>query len=66
LTVDQYSALLRAIPEINASLKRAGIDVSGPAEEENDGESETETKPPKKIKAKKDKSNIEATSDEED
>jgi hypothetical protein len=56
--------LLKSIPEINASLKKAGIDVSGSALA-SDGDSETETKPAKRAKAKN-KSNIEATSDEEE
>jgi ribosomal protein S9 len=57
LTVDQYRAFLNAIPEINASLREAGIDIAT---------SDTRMKPQKKAKVKKDRSNIEATSDEEE
>jgi hypothetical protein len=63
LTVDQYKALLKAIPEINASLRRGGIDVGEsalPDEEEEDPKSQS------KAKAKKEKLNIEETSDEDE
>lgn len=62
MPIDQYKALLKAIPEINASLKRGGIDVREVPEDED----EDEPKPKKKVKVKKEKSNIEETSDEED
>jgi len=67
LSIDQYQALLRAIPEINAGLKDAGIDVS-PNAVGGDVDEEEEEKPQKKVKAKtkKSKANIEATSDEEE
>ena len=64
MTIDQYKALAKAIPAINASLKRGGTDIGESAALEED-ESENEPKP-KKIKGKKEKSNIEETSDEED
>jgi len=63
MSIDQYKALLKAVPEINASLKKGGIDVGESAEAEDD---EEEPKPKKKVKGKKEKSNIEETSDEED
>jgi len=66
LSIDQYKALVKAIPEINASLRSHGIEVEGSEEIEED-ESEEEAKPKKKTKARKEeKLNIEATSDEED
>lgn len=66
MTIDQYKALVKAIPEINATLRSQGVEVerSGEVDEE---ESEEEAKPKKKVKAKKEeKSNIDATSDEEE
>jgi hypothetical protein len=65
LTVDQYKAFLDAIPEINASLREAGIDITTSAVEDDD-RADTQMKPQKKAKVKKDRSNIEATSDEEE
>ena len=64
MTIDQYKALLKAIPEINAVLKRGGIDVGESALPDDDGEENP--KPQKKAKGKKEKSNIEETSDEEE
>jgi hypothetical protein len=64
LTIDQYKALVEAIPAINTSLKSGGTDIGESAVLEDD-ESEDAPKP-KKIKGKKEKSNIEETSDEED
>lgn len=64
LTIDQYKALLQAIPEINAHLKELGVDVKGSAMSED--EVEEVVKPQKRVRAKKEKPNIEATSDEED
>jgi hypothetical protein len=65
LTVDQYKALLKAIPDINASLKRGGIDIGDSVALEDD-ELEDEPKLKRKAKDKKEKSNIEETSDEDD
>lgn len=65
LTVDQYKAFLEAIPEINARLKDAGVDVGGHAAD-NDNESDSATKQKRKTKSKNDKSNIDATSDEDE
>jgi len=82
LTVDQYKTLLKAIPEINAELRKQGVEVEAGKEEENEDleeeeeerEEEEEVAKPKEAKVKKGKartkekkrSNIEATSDEED
>lgn len=52
------------MPEINAHLKELGVDVKGSAMSED--EAEEEAKPQKRIRAKKEKPNIEATSDEEE
>jgi hypothetical protein len=65
LTVDQYKALLRAIPDINASLKRGGTDIGESAALEDD-ELEDEPRLKKTAKGRKEKSNIEETSDEDD
>lgn len=64
LSVDQYKALLKAVPAINAQLSAAGIQVGDNASEA----SEVEDKPQKRAKPKKEekKANIEATSDEEE
>ena len=61
MTIDQYKTLLKSIPEINAALKNEGIDV-GEAELPDE---EVEA-PTRKVKAKKEKANIEETSDEDD
>jgi hypothetical protein len=64
--VDQYKALLQAIPAINAQLKDMGIALDESADAMDEDESEKDEKPPKRIKAKKtEKANIEATSDED-
>ncbi|KAH8685922.1 transcriptional Coactivator p15-domain-containing protein [Tricladium varicosporioides] len=66
LTVEQYTSLLAAIPEINANLKSAG-EAIGETTAMDEDQSEAETKPVKRVKAKKEtKANIEATSDEEE
>ncbi|PBP25084.1 ssDNA-binding transcriptional regulator [Diplocarpon rosae] len=65
LSIDQYKALLKSIPELNAYIKTMGIDVSDSAVSEE--ESEEQAKPKKRTKAKKqEKANIEATSDEDE
>jgi len=67
LTVDQYKALLKAIPEINASLKQQGIDVGrSAADDDDEEEAELETVPKKRVRTKTEKANIDATSDEEE
>jgi hypothetical protein len=64
LNVEQYQAFLKAIPEINASLKELGVDVTGGGGEIDEDE---EVKPRKKAAVKKEsKANIDATSDEEE
>ncbi|CAL3971345.1 unnamed protein product [Diplocarpon coronariae] len=64
LSIDQYRALLKSIPELNAHMKTMGIDVSDSAVSEE--ESEEQAKPKKRVKAKQQKkANIEATSDED-
>lgn len=66
LTVDQYKALVKAIPEINANLKASGIAVEESTAMDEDDEVADEK--PKKRKAavkKETKSNIDETSDEE-
>jgi hypothetical protein len=65
LPIDQYKALLKAIPEVNAALKKAGVDVEESAELEDDL---SKAAPKSKINRKpgKEKSNIEETSDEDD
>jgi hypothetical protein len=65
LTVDQYKALLKAIPAINASLKDAGVDASGYALDDED-ESDSPAGQKKKTKPRHEKSNIDATSDEDE
>lgn len=62
--MDQYKALLTSIPELNAHLGTLGVDVKTP--ELPDEDSEEEAKPKKRVRAKKEKANIEATSDEEE
>jgi len=67
LNVDQYKALVKAIPSINAQLKEMGVDVGESADAMDEDEVEEEPKPQKRIKAKKaEKANIEATSDEDE
>lgn len=64
MTIDQYKALLKATPDINAALKEKGFAI-----DESDlkvDESEGDTKPQKRVKAKVEKKNIETTSDEEE
>ncbi|PTB69711.1 PC4-domain-containing protein [Trichoderma citrinoviride] len=62
LSVEQYLALIKAAPGINAALRAMGQDVDDP--DEMDIEEPTVPKAPKKSKS--DKSNIEATSDEDE
>ncbi|KAF8865081.1 hypothetical protein BDZ45DRAFT_736723 [Acephala macrosclerotiorum] len=67
LTVDQYKALLKFIPKMNAYLESQGIKISGSADDDDEMKEEAEAKPQRKAKTKaKSKSNIEATSDEEE
>jgi hypothetical protein len=67
LNVDQYKALVKAIPGINAQLKEMGIDAGESADAMDEDEAEEVPKPQKRIKARKaEKANIEATSDEDE
>ncbi|RDL37473.1 SsDNA-binding transcriptional regulator [Venustampulla echinocandica] len=66
LTIEQYKALLQVIPDINASLKSMGVEVEASTAMEED-HSEVEALPRTRVKPKKEtKSNIDATSDEDD
>lgn len=66
LTVDQYKALVKAIPEISASLKASGIAVDESTAMDEDDEVADEKPKKRKAAAKKDKkANIDETSDEE-
>jgi hypothetical protein len=64
LTIEQYKALLKAIPEINAALKEVGADVGDT--ELPDEEEEPAPKKERKVKTKKEKANIEETSEDEE
>ncbi|GFP56198.1 putative RNA polymerase II transcriptional coactivator [Trichoderma asperellum] len=61
LSVEQYLALLKAAPGINAALRAKGQDVDDPDEMDI----EEPSVPTNKKRSKSDKSNIEATSDED-
>ncbi|KAM0418844.1 hypothetical protein ACHAPT_012209 [Fusarium lateritium] len=64
LSVEQYNALVKAIPAINAALRAQGQEVEDPEDE-----AETALVPvskPKKERKRSPKANIEATSDEEE
>lgn len=60
--MEQYRALLAAIPEINAHLKAMGEDVGHGDMDTNTAERVPRSKPSKQ----EDKANIDATSDEEE
>lgn len=62
LSVEQYLALLKAAPGINAALRAKGQDVEDPDEMDIEEPSVSTNRK----KSKSDKSNIEATSDEDD
>ncbi|KAM0511459.1 hypothetical protein ACHAPE_009813 [Trichoderma viride] len=61
LSVEQYLALLKAAPGINAALRAKGQDVEDPDEMDIEEPSVSTNKK----KSKSDKSNIDATSDED-
>lgn len=66
LTLDQYKALVKAIPEINASLKASGVAVEeSTAMDEDDEVADAKPKKRKAATKKETKSNIDETSDEE-
>jgi len=66
--VEQYNALLRVIPSINAALTKEGETVEGLGVElmAMDRDDEVVAPEPKRVKTKPAKSNIEATSDEDE
>lgn len=77
LNIDQYQALVGAIPAITKELGKRGVkiaggDAAGDDAEEEEEEEEEEEKPAKskkkesKSKSKSKKANIEATSDEDE
>ena len=68
LSVEQFKALLNIIPSITAALGKEGEDIDVPeAGVQLDDKSSLEVGPvSKKKKAKPEKSNIEATSDEDE
>ncbi|KAH6985941.1 transcriptional Coactivator p15-domain-containing protein [Ilyonectria sp. MPI-CAGE-AT-0026] len=64
LSVEQYTALLKAVPAINAALRDLGNTI-----DESDEPTSTAlipTSKPKKDRSKSDKANIDATSDEDE
>jgi len=65
LTIDQYKAFLKAIPDINASLRELGVEDTDLTDYEGN-ESGAESARKREIKVKPEKSNIEATSDEDE
>ncbi|PHH90778.1 hypothetical protein CDD83_2669 [Cordyceps sp. RAO-2017] len=64
LSVEQYGALLRAVPAINASLRAMGQSVDD-VQVTGDDAAAAAAKP-KQAKSKPSKANIEATSDEDE
>ena len=66
--MEQYNALLRVIPSINATLIKEGETVEGLGVElmAMDRDDEGVPPEPKSVKTKPAKSNIEATSSDED
>ncbi|KAI9741232.1 MAG: hypothetical protein M1834_002948 [Cirrosporium novae-zelandiae] len=78
LSLDQFSTLIKTLPELESTLKEKGDSIPRPAygqnfdstpepeEEEEEEESEEEPQPKKKLKKKVAKKNIEATSSEEE
>lgn len=63
LSPEQYAALLKAAPGINAALRQHGHDID--SVDDDVPEPEVEKKSNKKKKERSSKSNIEATSDED-
>lgn len=64
--MDQFNALLRAIPSISAALLEEGETVEGIGGELMDTGAEPMVSAPEKVKRKPAKANIEATSDEDE
>jgi len=66
LSVEQYKALLRFIPEINAQLRKEGESIEEATQQDaEDGEIEKPAVIEKSKKPAAKKANIEATSDED-
>lgn len=63
LSLEQYTALLKAIPGINSRLRELGEFADTSEDVEDDAES---AKVSKKSKQKPEKSNFDATSDEDE
>ncbi|KAK1749975.1 RNA polymerase [Echria macrotheca] len=70
LSLDQYRALVKIIPQLNEELRAAGHDIEDPAAagpgSVDGGASLVAADLPKKAKKKAKKANIDVTSDEED
>ncbi|PNY26801.1 RNA polymerase II transcriptional coactivator [Tolypocladium capitatum] len=64
LSIEQYTALLKAVPAINATLREVGQAVDGV--NETDETAVATTVRPRKEKSRPSKANIEATSDEDE
>jgi len=64
LTIDQYNKLLKAIPHINAKLLEMGENIDGSDGNGQQMDDEDGVSLAKRAKVKSQKSNIEATSDE--
>lgn len=64
LSLEQYTALLKVIPGINAKLREMGQLVDTTEDMEDDASAIP--KRPKKEKVKSERSNIDATSDEDE
>lgn len=65
LSLEQYNALLEAIPDINTELRSKGHEVPAVSANAPTSTPSQPAKSPSKERRKKKKMNIEATSDEE-
>ncbi|KAG9502981.1 hypothetical protein J7337_005816 [Fusarium musae] len=65
LSIEQYNAFLKAVPQINAALRAKGLVVEGDVADERDTALVPAAKA-KKERKKSPKANIETTSEEED
>ena len=65
LNVEQYQALVNAVPSINAALIKKGVDIESSTIQEKDRREDAEGAV-KRQKIKSKKANIDATSDEDD
>jgi len=66
LSIDQYNHLLRAIPHINAKLREMDKEVDEPEILAEHSKDKDDARSASKIRFKPDRSNIEATSDEDE